>query len=91
MCPEGFVFFDKNRCVKLMASQADKSTADTECKNLGGNILTSKSKYSTYKLATFLEDQSSIDNIYLGMSKSDEQWIWDDTKTTVFAERKLDF
>ena len=71
-----------------MSSKADKTTADTECKNLGGNIFTSKSEYSNFKLASYLDGQSSIENIYLGMKKSDDQWTWDDTKTTVFAERK---
>ena len=86
MCPDGFQFFDKNRCVKLMSAPADKTAADTECKNLGGNIFTSKSKYSTYKLESVLEGQSSIENLHLGMSKTDDQWTWDDTETTVFAE-----
>ena len=69
-----------------MSAPADKTAADTEYKNLGGNIFTSKSKYSTYKLESVLEGQSSIENLHLGMSKTDDQWTWDDTETTVFAE-----
>ena len=74
-----------------MSSPADKNTADTECKNLGGNILTSKSHHNTHRLTPFLEGKTTTDNIYLGMSKSDDQWIWDDTKTTVFAECEFGF
>ena len=38
----------------------------------------------------FLNTKERTDNIYVGISKaSDRQWIWDDSKSTVFAERKL--
>ena len=38
----------------------------------------------------FLNEKGHTDNIYLGISKaSDGQWLWDDSKSTVFAECKL--
>ena len=88
VCPDGFEFFDKNRCVKLMTAKADKAAADTQCQGLGGHVLTSKAKYSQYRIETYLKDKALTDSIYLGMSKSDGQWIWDDSKATIFAERK---
>ena len=87
VCPDGFELFDKKRCVKLVTDEKDKSSADSDCSTHGGNILTSKTLYSKYQVERFLRDKDPIENLYLGMSKSDEQWIWDDTKTTVFAER----
>ena len=87
VCPDGFEFFDKNRCVKMITTKADKTTANTECENLGGNVLTSKTRYSQYQIEKLLKNKGLTDPVYLGMSKSDGQWIWDDTKTTVFAER----
>ena len=85
MCPEGFEYLDKNRCVKLITNAADRMTAETECKNLNGNILTSKSGMVQQKIENYLHQKSVTDSIYLGMKMLDGQWTWDDSKATVFA------
>ena len=91
VCRDGFEFFDKNRCVKYMTSEADKANAATSCKNLGGNVFVSKSMNSQRKLEAYLMKSLLTKNIYLGMSKADGQWIWDDSGTTVFAESMCHF
>ena len=74
--------------MQLITGQADKTSADAECKTYGGNVMTSKSEYSQHLAENFLNNKGHTDNIYLGISKaSNGQWIWDDTKSTVFAER----
>ena len=73
----------------MMAGKADKATADTECQKLLGNIITPKSKDAQKRIEDYLNKKSFTDNIYLGIAKADGQWIWDDSKTTVFAERKF--
>jgi hypothetical protein len=70
-----------------VTAEKDKTSADSDCKTYGGNLLTSKTIYSKYQVKSFLKDQDPVDNIYLGMSKDNEQWIWDDTKATAFSER----
>ena len=73
-----------------MTGQADKTSADAECKTYGGNVFTPKTKFNQQLMEKFLNIKGHTDDIYLGISKaSDGQWTWDDSKSTVFAERKL--
>ena len=72
-----------------MPAKSNKAAANTECQNLGGNIITSKSEDSQKQIEEYLNKNSFTDKIYLGVAKVDGQWLWDDSKTTVFAERKL--
>ena len=81
-----------------MATAKSKAEADTECKtaNARATLLTPKSKYDHDKLSQLLRamqqaiDPSMIDanaDFFLGITHSDGEWKWDDTKSPIFSQR----
>ena len=68
-----------------------KTAADTDCKNEHprATLLTPKSKIAHDRLEHYLtRNQLSTPNgdFFLGVTFSDGQWKWDDTKEAVFTE-----
>ena len=92
MCPDGFEFLDNSRCIKIMNTGKAKTAADTDClnENPRSTLLTPKDQITHDKLEQYLTrtqlSPSANADFFLGITHSEGQWKWDDTKAPVFTE-----
>ena len=91
MCPDGFDVLDNSRCIKIMNTGKAKTAADTDClnENPKSTLLTPKDQITHDKLELYLTRTpltSANADFFLGITHSEGQWKWDDTKAPVFTE-----
>ena len=95
MCPDGFDFLDNSRCVKIMNTGKAKTAADTDClnENPRSTLLTPKDQITHDKLEQYLTrtqlSPTANADFFLGITHSEGQWKWDDTKAPVFTESRF--
>ena len=81
VCPEGFAWYDKKSCAKVMDSTMSKSDALTQCKtdNPAATLLMPKSASEQRSMAQFLKTSGFTGEVFLGASRDDDfRWYWDD-------------
>jgi hypothetical protein len=92
VCPIGFSWFDHQGCVALIEIAATKDNALTQCQSLNpaAKLFMPKTGFRQLTLEQFGSNKTSTKlEVFLGMSKIDGNWIWDDG-TPVFVRCKLD-
>ena len=95
MCPDGFEYLDISRCIKVMNTGKAKTAADTDClnENPKSTLLTPKDQITHDRLEQYLTRtellSSANADFFLGITHSDGQWKWDDTKAPVFTKSRF--
>ena len=91
VCPPGFEWLDNHGCIALIEEALTKADALAKCqsKNQLAHLMMPKTKFEQLKLQQFLAGNNFTDgSFFLGMSKVDKQWLWDDG-SPVFTQCKL--
>ena len=80
-CPEGFSWYDKKSCAKVMDSTLAKEAALAECKtaNPAATLMMPKSASEQRYMTQFLKNSAFTGEVFLGASRNGEnKWTWDD-------------
>ena len=86
VCPNGMELLDGRKCIRIMENPATKDEAESICKEVhhSARLLTIKNHYEQQDVQDILNRHGIISDIYLGLTKADNQWIWSDG-TPVFV------
>lgn len=80
LCPNGFEWFDKKGCAKLMRTPSPKDDALSQCQdvNPGASLIGPQSPHEQSNLIKFLKQLQFKEEIYLGAKKQESgHWMWD--------------
>ena len=78
LCPNGASLFAGKKCIKLVTNAATKTDAENSCKSDSSRLLSIMNRYEQTELEQFLQSNSITDDIHLGATKTDGQWLWSD-------------
>ena len=67
-------------CIKLIATAASKSDAESQCQALSdkSRLVTIKNGFEQKAIEEFLKDNSITEDVYVGATYETNQWLWSD-------------
>ena len=95
MCPEGFEWFDSERCISFpnvsiasIASNASKTDARNICKSRHPSAQLIQPK-TIFAQRSFEQFEQSYLNVFLGMTLIDGNWFWDNGQNVSSESKNL--
>ena len=92
VCPAGLTWLSQQGCAAVIDEALSKADALAKCqeKNPNAHLMMPKTENDQNLFIRLASGKNYTNNFFLGMSKINNQWYWDDG-SPVFVMRKINF